>query len=95
MLRVLALTTAIAAFAASANAAEVTVSLAGKSDIEAHAAIAHAALQVCRDDLSTDPLSFYMVDSCIQATVAETWAKLGASPVAAAPSASRISVASR
>ena len=95
MLRVLALTTAIAAFAASANATEITVNLAGKSDAEAHAIVANAALKVCREDLSTDPLGFFMVDSCVQDTVTQTWKKLGASPIAAAAPATPLSVASR
>ena len=94
MLRVLSLTAAIAAFAASANAAEITVNLTGKSNAEADALIVKAAEQVCREDLA-DSTGYYLLDGCVRDTVAATWAKLGATPIASIQTPSVLRVAGR
>ena len=82
MLRTLSLAAVIAAFAASANAAEVKVNLEGKSSAEAHALVAKAAATVCHEAYINEPLGYYMWDACAQTTVQDTWAKLDASPIA-------------
>jgi hypothetical protein len=81
MLRVLTLTAALVAFASTASAAETKVNLDGKTAAEAHALIATAAVKVCREAYAGDPLSYYLLDSCAQATTATTLAKISA-PVA-------------
>ena len=77
MLRTLTIVTALtAAMASPAFAASVTVKLSGKSEAAIAADVAKAAAYVCRDRVSS-PLSPNAAKSCVEATIADTYAKIG------------------
>ncbi len=76
-----ALVAVLAALAAGAagvaGAAEVRVSLAGKSTEQVHAEIVKAASTVCWKDVRGEPLAAYVYPECIRRSVNHAVAQLG------------------
>ncbi|WP_269714156.1 hypothetical protein [Caulobacter sp. NIBR2454] len=73
-----------AAFVAgNAGAAELRVSLAGKSAKEAHAEILKAASTVCWQDVRSEALAVYLYPACVRASVKDAVARVNNPELAA------------
>jgi len=82
MTRIFASILAASLLASSAGAAEMAVSIAGKSPDQIQADIHHAAVKVCNEELHDGGLlaMYYNQDSCVKASVKAALAQIPALP---------------
>lgn len=76
MLKTLVFVGAIAALSTPVLAADVKVSLAGKTAAEVHAEIGKAARQVCAEASRETPLGVLTAESCVKWAVANAMSQL-------------------
>jgi hypothetical protein len=76
MIRIATIAAAALAFAGAAQAASITVPVAGKDTVQVHKAIVLAAQNVCADALSPSPLRYYAMSNCVADAVTQAESQL-------------------
>jgi len=83
MFKAIAIAAAALSFAGAAQAQSITVRVAGADSDTVHRQIVSAARDVCTAQFWDAPLAYYVVPSCVRATVSEAEVRLHATAVVA------------